>query len=85
MAAPPLPVVTAYEANSPPGLSGVKHKARSVLVTVGKRPLALDPASVPALMGTELDLAFSSKEGALVISPTKCKHGCPVGSKNKPA
>lgn len=35
-------------------------------------------------MDTKLDLAFSSKEGTLVISPMKHKHRRPVGSKNKP-
>lgn len=84
MASPPLPVVTAYEANSPPGLFGVKLQARSVLVIVGKRPRVLDLASEPALIGTELDFAFFYKEGALVISPTKRKHRRPMGSKKKP-
>ncbi|KAK9911928.1 hypothetical protein M0R45_035808 [Rubus argutus] len=54
---------------APLGLSGVKRQARLVLVTVGKRPRVLDAASKPPLMDIELDLAFSSKEGALIISP----------------
>ncbi|KAK9911934.1 hypothetical protein M0R45_035814 [Rubus argutus] len=82
MAAPPLPVMTACEANSPLGLTRVKHQARLVLVTVGKHPRVLDPASELDLMDIELDLAFSSKEGALVISPMKHKHRRLVGSKN---
>ncbi|KAK9911919.1 hypothetical protein M0R45_035799 [Rubus argutus] len=63
MAAPLLPMVTAYEANSPPRPSGVKRQSHSMLVTVGKRPRVLDPASVPNLMGTELDLAFPLRKG----------------------
>lgn len=80
--APPMLVVAPCEGNSPLGLSRVKCQAHLVLVTVGKCPCVLDPASEPTLMGTRLDLAVSSKEGALVISSMKRKHICYVGSKN---
>lgn len=61
MAAPPLLVMIAcHEANSPLGLTRVNRPAHVVLVTVGKSPRVLDPASEPDLMDTELDFAFSS-------------------------
>ncbi|KAK9911935.1 hypothetical protein M0R45_035815 [Rubus argutus] len=83
MAAPPMPVVAACEANFPLRLTRVKCQARLVLVTMGKHPYVLDPASEPNLMDTELDLALFSKEGALVMYLMKRKHRHPMGSKNK--
>ncbi|KAK9943628.1 hypothetical protein M0R45_009231 [Rubus argutus] len=53
-------------------------------MTVGKRSRVLDPFFELALMDTTPDLALPSKEGALAISPAKCKHGYLVGSRNKP-
>jgi hypothetical protein len=82
IAAPPMLVVAACEANSPLGLSRVKRQARLVLVTMGKCPCVLDAASEPALMDTRLDLVVSSKEGTLVISSMNRKHIRSVGSKN---